>query len=84
MDKDKGRERVRDGRRGVLENYFFRFYALLATRFSLPIRRVRGREARCCAPKLGTVLTALAIHLFKPEKFSVAFCVVCFGARTSP
>ena len=84
MEKDKGRERVRDGGRGVLENYFFGFYALLATRFSLPIRRVRGREARCCTPKLGTVLTALTIHLFKPEKISVAFCVVCFGAGTSP
>ena len=43
---------------------FFGFYALLVTRFSLSIRRVRGREARCCTPKLGTVLTALTIHLF--------------------
>ena len=46
MEKDKGGERARDGGRAVLENFFFGFYALLATRFSLPIRRVRGREAR--------------------------------------
>ena len=42
MEKDKGRERVRDGGRGVLENYFSGFYALLATRFFLPIRRVKA------------------------------------------
>ena len=56
-----------------VSNLFFGFYAPLAKRFALPIRRVRGREARCYTPKLGTVLTALTIHLFKPEKFSVAF-----------
>ena len=84
MEKDKGRERVRDGGRGVLENFFFGFYELLATRFSLSIGRVRGREARCCTPKLGRMLTALTIHLFKPKIFSVAFCVLCFGACTSP
>ena len=40
MEKDKGRERVQDGGRGVLVIYFFGFYAPLAKRFSLPIRRV--------------------------------------------
>ena len=35
---------------------FFRFYALLAKRFSLPIRRVRGRQARRCTPKFGSCL----------------------------
>ena len=92
MEKDKGRERAQDGGRGVFVIFFFRVYAPLAKRFSLPIRRVRGREARCYTPKLGTVLTALSIHLIKPERFSVAFlrwrccclCVFCFGARTSP
>ena len=33
---------------------FFGFYALLATRFSFPIRRVRGREARCLRRQLFT------------------------------
>ena len=51
---------------------FFGFYALLAKHFSLPIRRVRGREARSSTPKFATVLTVLTIHLFKAEKLSVA------------
>ena len=92
MEKDKGRERVQVGGRSVLVIHFFCVYAPLAKHFSLPIRRVRGREARCYTPKLGTVLTALTIHLIKPEKLFVAFlrwrccclCVFCFGARTSP
>ena len=92
MEKDKGRERVQDGGRGVLVIYFLGFYAPLAKRFSLSIQRARGREAQCYTPKLGTVLTALPIHLIKSEKLSVAFlrwrccclCVFCFGARTSP
>ena len=45
----------------------FGFYAVLAKGFSLHLRRVRGREARRCTPKFGTVLTALTIRLFKPE-----------------
>ena len=76
----------------MLVLHFFGVYTPLAKCFSLPIRRVRGRESRCYTPKLGTVLTALTIHLIKPEKFSVALlrwrccclCVFCFGARTSP
>ena len=92
MEKDKGRERVQVGGCGVLVIHFFGVCAPLVKRFSLPIRRVRGCEARCYTPKRGTMLTALTIHLIKPEKFSVAYlrwrcccwCVFCFGARTSP
>ena len=51
MEKDKGRGSVQVGGRGVLGiNFFFFFffgvYPPLARRFSLPIPRVRGREAR--------------------------------------
>ena len=92
MEKDKGRERVQVGGRGVLVIHFFGVYAPLAKRLSLPIRRVRGREAQCYTPKLGTVLTALTIHLIKPETFcghvfTVALllfvCVLFWGAHKS-
>ena len=43
------------------------------TRFSLRIQPVSQRGARRCVPMSVTVLTALTIHLFKVEKFSVAF-----------
>ena len=78
MEKDKGRERVRDGGRGVLENCFFSSsYVLLATHFSLPIRRVRGREARCCTPKLGTVLTACGrVHQCDLRRVQMSFCKI--------
>ena len=76
MEKDKGRERVQVGGRAVLGFHFFGVYAPLAKRFSLPIRRVRGREARCYAPKLSTVLTALTIHLIKPD--GIVVVCVCF------
>ena len=46
MEKDKGRGSVQVGGCGVLVIHFFGVYAPLAKRFSLPIRRVRGREAR--------------------------------------
>ena len=46
MEKDKGRGSVLVGGCGVLVIHFFSVYAPLAKRFSLPIRRVRGREAR--------------------------------------
>ena len=94
----EGQRKRKSARRRAwrVSNLLFGFYALLAKRFSLPIRRVRGQEARCYTPKLGTVLRALLIHLIKPETFSVAYlffggrwcccclCVFCFGARTSP
>ena len=71
----EGQRKGKSARRRAwrVSNLFFGCYAPLAKRFSLPIRRVRGREARCYTPKLGTVLTALTIHLIKPEKRSVAF-----------
>ena len=46
MEKDKGRGSVQVGGCGVLVIHFFSVYAPLVKRFSLPIRRVRGREAR--------------------------------------
>ena len=71
----EGQRKRKSARRSVwrVSNPFFGFYAPLAKRFSLPIRRVRGQEARCYNPKLGTVLTALTIHFIKPGKPSVAF-----------
>ena len=71
----EGQRKRKSARRRAwrVRNLFFGFYAPLAKRFSLPIRRVRGQEARCYTPKLGTMLTALTIHLFKPETFSIAF-----------
>ena len=48
-------------RAGRVSNLFFGFYVPLAKRFSSPIRRVSGREARCYTHKLGTVVTALTI-----------------------
>ena len=59
--------------RGVLENVFSEFYALLAMRFSLRIRRVSQRGARRYVPISVTVLTALPLHLLKVYKYSVAF-----------
>ena len=58
--------------RGELRK-FFEFYALLATRFSSRLWLVRLREGGRYAPTRVTVLTALTIHLFKVEKFFVAF-----------
>ena len=58
--------------RGGLEK-IFEFYALLATRFSSRLWRVRRREVRCYAPTCVTGLTALTIHLFNVEKTFVAF-----------
>ena len=87
------RKRESAGRRAPrVSNLFFGFYAPLAKRFSLPIRRVRGREAQCYTPKLGTVLRALTFHLIKPEKpfgrvLTVALflfvCVLFWGAQKS-
>ena len=51
----------------MLVIHFFGVYAPLAKRFSLPIRRVSGREARCYTPKLGTVLTALTTTRSAPS-----------------
>ena len=46
MEKDKRRGSVQVGGCGVLVIHFFGVYAPLVKRFWLPIRRVRGREAR--------------------------------------
>ena len=46
MEKEKGRGSVQFGGCGVLVIHFSGVYAPLVLRFSLPIRRVRGREAR--------------------------------------
>ena len=61
----EGQRKRKSARRRAwrVSNLFFGFYAPLAKRFSLPIRHVRGREARCYTPKLGTVLTALTIRI---------------------
>ena len=44
--------------------FFFEFYALLATLFSLNIRQAKHRGAYRYARTFITVLTALTIHLF--------------------
>ena len=72
MEKTRKRESARL-RAWCARKIFLRVYALLAKRFSLPIRRVRGREAGRSTPKFATVLTALTIHLLKAKRFSVAF-----------
>ena len=73
MEKNKKKATGWDARvRGELRKAF-EFYALLATRFSLRLWLVRLREERRYAPTRGTVFTALTIHLFKVEKFCVAF-----------
>ena len=46
MEKEKGRGSVQFGGCGVLVIHFSGVYAPLVMRLSLPIRRVRGREAR--------------------------------------
>ena len=73
MEKDKGRERVRDGGRGVLENYFSVFTRCSRRVFRYLYGVLEGESHGYCTPKLGTMLTALTIHLFKPEKLLVAF-----------
>ena len=73
MEKNKEKATGWNARgRGELQKYF-EFYALLATRFSLRLWLVRLREGRCYAPTTVTVLTALGIHLFQVQKFSVTF-----------
>ena len=73
MEKKEKKATGWDARgRGELQKCF-EFYALLATRFSLRLCRVRLREGRRYAPTTATVLTALSIHPFKVKTFSVAF-----------
>ena len=55
----------------MLGKSFFVFYALLATQFSLRIRRVTRRWARRYVPIYVTALTALFICLFKFKIFDV-------------
>ena len=57
--------------RGVIRKRFFVFYALLATQFSLRIRRVTQRGARRHVPINVTALTALFFFLFKIKVFDV-------------
>ena len=70
-------KRGREGRvqgRGVLRKFFFfEFYALLATQFSLSRRRMRRQQGRRYIPVSVTALTALFICLFK-------FWRSCFNA----
>ena len=72
MEKKRKREGASSGA-WRLSKIFFRFYSLLAERLSFRIRRVRGQGARRSTRAFATVLTALTIHLYKDEKFSVAF-----------
>ena len=69
MEKDKERERVRDGGCGVLEKYFSVFTRCSRSVFLYLYGVLGGGEVRRCTPKLGTMLTALTIHLFKPKRF---------------
>ena len=73
MEKNKKKATEWDARgRGELQKYF-EFYALLASRFSSRLWRVRLREGRRYTPTTVSVLTSLTIHLFKVKEFSVAF-----------
>ena len=68
MEKNKKKATGWNARvRGELRK-FSKFYALLVTRFSLRLWRVRLRGKRRYAPTRVTVPTALIIHLFKVEK----------------
>ena len=55
--------------RGELGKRFFVFFALLVTLFSLRLRRVTRRGARCYVPINVTALTALCICLFQRKIF---------------
>ena len=57
--KEGVRKRVQG--RGVLGNFFFEFYALLATQFSLRRRRISRRQGRRYVRVSVTALTALFI-----------------------
>ena len=60
--------------RGVLrKSFFFEFYALLATQFSLQRRRVRQQQGRRYVRVSVTTLTALFLCLFKVKIFDVVF-----------
>ena len=64
MENERGRKGASAGAWRV-RKCFFEFYALLATRFSLRIRRVSQRGAQRYVPISVTVLTALTFHLLK-------------------
>ena len=70
---EENKARGREFRGLASYEIFFGFYALLAERFSLRIRRVRGHGAWRSTRTLLTVLTALTIHIFEAENFFVAF-----------
>ena len=72
MVKKRGREGRVQGR-GVLRKFFFEFYALLATQFSLRRRRIKRRQGRRYVCVSVTALTALFICLFKFKNFDFVF-----------
>ena len=68
MEKKTKRQGTSSGA-WCLRKIFFSFYALLAERFSIHIRRVRGQGARRSTRTFVTMLTALTIHLLKKKIF---------------
>ena len=71
-----GNKRAREGRvqgRGVLRKNIFVFYALLATQFSLPRRRIRQRLRQRYVPVSVPALTAIFICLFRFKIFHFVF-----------
>ena len=72
MVKKRGRAEASAGVRRVTKKNF-EFYALLATQFSLPRRRIMGQGARRYVPINVTALTALFICLFKLTIFVIVF-----------
>ena len=79
MERKTKREGASSGAQR-LRNFFFGFYALLAERFSLCIRGVRGQGTRRSTRTVVTVLTVFTVHLFRAEKIFVAF-FTSFAAR---
>ena len=72
MVNKRGRDEASAGVRRVTK-FFFVFYALLATQFSLRRRRIMVQGARRYVPINVTALTALFICLFKFKIFRVVF-----------
>ena len=72
MMKKRGRKEPSTGARRATE-FFFEFYALLATHFSLRRRRIRRQQGWRYVCVSVTALTALSICLFKVKILDVVF-----------
>ena len=68
MEKEKGREGVRDGGRGVFEKYFLVFTRCSRSVFLHLYGVLEGERHGAVLLSSFTVLTGLSIHLFKPGR----------------